>query len=363
MKIAFVSDVIYPWIKGGAELRYFEIAKRLAKKHEVHFFTQFYKGMPSREFEYKNIKVHCLNKAPNNLYSKGRRKIIPALLFTITLPFKLFKYRFDVIDSNEFPFLHNFIVFLFSKLKKSKFLITWFEVWREYWYKYLGVFGIFGYLSEFLITKLPDKFIAISEKTKKDLIIKWGVKRDKNTVITPGIDLKRIRKIRAKKDKNKIITVGRLIKEKNVNKIIEAMPKVLEKNPKAKLIIVGEGPEKKNLEALAKRLNIEKHVVFTGCINNHYEVIKEIKSSQVYVSQSEREGFGITIIEALACGTSVVISPNLSCFPYRRYCTIGANLPESILNSTFRGNGNIEEFDWSNIVKKIEKTYQISLGE
>lgn len=363
MKIAFISDVIYPWVKGGAELRYFEIARRLAKKHEVHFFTQFYTGMSSKEFEYENIKVHCLNKAPQNLYVNGRRKILPALLFTLTLPFKLFRYRFDVVDSNEFPFFHNFIVFLFSKLKKSKFFITWLEVWHEYWHKYLGALGVFGFLSEFLNTKLPDEFITISEKTRRDLIDKWSVRKDKTTMIIPGINLTRIKKIKAKKDKNKIITVGRLIKEKNVDKIIRVMPKILEKRPEAKLIIVGEGPEKKNLEYLTKRLNIEKNVVFTGFLDDHYDLIKEIKSSRVYVSQSEREGFGITIIEALACGTAVVIPHNLSYFSYASYCTVTTDLTSSILNSTFKNNENIEEFDWDNVTKKVEMVYQKSIGE
>jgi glycosyltransferase involved in cell wall biosynthesis len=112
-----------------------------------------------------------------------------------------------------------------------------------------------------------------------------------------------------KQDNNKILFVGRLVEEKNVNILLEAMHSLIQKYPKLKLFIVGDGPERCQLEALCKELSIEHAVEFIGAIN-HNQLPEIYSSSTIAVMTSKREGLGLVAIEAMGCGC-VVIAPSL----------------------------------------------------
>jgi len=71
-------------------------------------------------------------------------------------------------------------------------------------------------------------------------------------------------------------------------------------------ITIGDGSEKKNLEALTQKLNLEKNINFLYFLENHDDVYALMKSSKVFVLPSTREGFGIIVIEANACGITVI---------------------------------------------------------
>jgi glycosyltransferase involved in cell wall biosynthesis len=356
MKIAVVCDVIYPWVVGGGEKRYYEVFTRLAKKHDVHFYTMFYKGMPSREFEYNGIKVHCICDAPNNLYSGGRRKIFPAIKFSSYLYSQLMKEKFDLIESNEFPFFPCFTAKLVAKMQKIPLFITWHEVWGDYWYHYLGVVGFFGKLIEKLVSKLPEKIISVSSSTSNKLKKELEVNEDKIATINNGVDLEFIKKVDVKKEKNKVIFVGRLIPEKNVDLLLKNIPKNF------KLTIVGEGPEMKNLKELAKQL---KKVEFKGFIRDYKELIREIKSSSLFVLLSEREGFSISALEAIACKTPVLALKNSLPKEIENLCylTNKWDIRENLLKYTnSKPPNNIGKFDWNKTAESVEKLYMRTLS-
>ncbi len=107
-----------------------------------------------------------------------------------------------------------------------------------------------------------------------------------------------------------ILTAGRLISIKGINYLIQSMPQILQRFPKAKLVICGDGPEKGNLQRLAEALNISERILFTGYIS-HDEMIQYYKSADVFILPSieidgYKEGLGMVIIEAMACGTPVI---------------------------------------------------------
>ena len=291
MKIAVISDVIYPWVKGGGERRYYEVYKRLAQKHEVHWYTMFYKGMPSKNFVHEGMNVHCVCKAPENLYCKARRKILPAIKFSLAIIPALVRERFDVIDSNQFPYLHNFPVKLF---KKNRFIISWLEVWdKDYCREYCSPL-IFHVQNSVL--KLPDKIASISESTTRKIIL-LGVDEDKVVTIPLGINLV---KTKSKKVKNRILFVGRLIKEKNIGLVLQAVRILKDKNVRVEFIVQGEGPEKENLKKKAKKLGLNDRVVFKGFVKTYQDIAELMASSKVFVLPSEREGFGLALLEAMS---------------------------------------------------------------
>src|SRR5471030_2419059 len=107
IKIAFVYDAIYPYVKGGAERRYFEIGKCLSSKnYQVHLYgMKFWKGP---DVIYKDgLYLHGICKA-KPLYTKnGRRSIQQALYFGINC-LKLINEDFDIIDCCGFPYFSLF---------------------------------------------------------------------------------------------------------------------------------------------------------------------------------------------------------------------------------------------------------------
>lgn len=132
MKIAFVYDAVYPWIKGGAEKRIYELGRRLAKKHEVHVFgVKWWKG--NNIIENDGMVLHGVCSAME-LYVNGRRSISGAVIFSIKLLPYLIKEKFDVIDVSAFPYFPCFIGKLVSLLRRTPMIITWHEVWSSYWY-------------------------------------------------------------------------------------------------------------------------------------------------------------------------------------------------------------------------------------
>lgn len=107
-----------------------------------------------------------------------------------------------------------------------------------------------------------------------------------------------------------LVCVGRLSEEKGVVYLIQAIPEVLKTYPKATLLIIGEGPLKKHLEMLTKELSISNNVKFLGSLSKQ-EIAKYYASSDILISPSLYEGFGLVLAEALA-SQCFVISSELS---------------------------------------------------
>lgn len=307
MKIAFIYDAVYPFITGGAEKRVYELATRLAKRgHEVHWYGigWWWTQENKNDIELEGIKLHGVSK-PMDLYKGDKRSIKEAILFALKLFPKLMQEKFDIIDCQSFPYFSCFPAKIKSQLSKSSLCITWIEVWDDYWYEYIGKAGFFGKLLEKIVAYLTGNLIAISNKTKKDLN---AIGIHKNIKVIPvGIDMNYINKIKPSKKKSDVIFTGRLIKEKNVDLLLKAIKIVKEDINDIKCFIIGEGPERLNLENLAYELEIMNNIVFIDFLDKHSEMISLMKSSKILVLPSTREGFGIVVIEANACGLPVVV--------------------------------------------------------
>jgi len=313
MKIAFVYDAIYPWVKGGAEMRIHELGKRLsARGYEIHIFgIKWWEGEDT--IKYEGMNLHGVCKA-RSLYVNGRRSISEAFVFAVKLFPALRREKFDLIDVSVFPYFSCFTVKAISFLKKTPSVFTWHEVWGDYWYEYLGKNkGFFGLIIEKMVSKVSENNIAVSDWTRKRLETLTTPEK-KIAIIPNGIDLKRISDIEpeaswasagAKKKTYDVIFVGRLIKEKNVDVLIKALTLLKPTFPQIKCCVVGDGPEKNSLVELAKKMGVYENIEFAG-FQEYKALIGKIKASKVLVLPSSREGFGMVVIEAFACGVPVV---------------------------------------------------------
>jgi L-malate glycosyltransferase len=303
MKIAFVYDVIYPCVKGGVEKRIHELAIRLSDRgHDVHIIGMKYWEGPDC-IKKDGVTLHGICH-PQPLYADGRRTIREALTFgTYLIPF-LLREKFDIIDCQQFPYFPCFPVKIASVMKKKPFIITWHEVWGDYWYEYLGWVGVFGKTTEHLVAGLTTNTLAVSGTTAKKLK-HLGV-RDEIRIIPNGIDPVQIRSVSPSTESSDIIFVGRLIHEKHVDVLVRAFSVLLKESPDRTLLIVGDGPEREAIRSLLRDLAIEDRVLLKSFLDSHDEVISLMKSSHVFVIPSTREGFGIAALEALACGLPVI---------------------------------------------------------
>ena len=312
MKIAFVYDAVYPWVKGGAERRIYELGKRLsAKGHEVHIFgIKWWEGEDT--IEHEGMTLHGVCKAME-LYINGKRSISEALIFSVKLFSHLKREKMDLIDVSVFPYFPCFTTTIISILKKTPSVFTWHEVWGDYWYEYFGKIGFFGKVIEKSVSKISVKNIAVSDWTKKRLET-LQVPEEKISVIPNGIDLEMINGIESEggityagldRKIYDVIFVGRLIKEKNVDALVKAVVLLKVDFPDIRCCIVGEGPEKADLMELVKELKVCENFEFVG-FQEYSALIGKVKASKVLVLPSSREGFGMIVIEAFACGVPVV---------------------------------------------------------
>jgi glycosyltransferase involved in cell wall biosynthesis len=373
MKLAFVYDAVYPWVKGGAEKRIYELGKRLAAEgNEVHIFgVKWWDG--SEVIENEGMMLHGVCE-PLELYVNGRRSIVEAMIFSIKLLPHLFRERFDVIDTSAFPYFSCFTVKFISILRRTPMIITWHEVWEDYWYEYLGGWGFFGKLVEYLTSKLACVSIAVSPVTKKNLM-SLGVMSENIRIIPNGIDLKRIVNITSSPEECDILFAGRLIREKNVDVLLASLDHIRDVRPSVKCHILGDGPEKERLIGLAAGRGLLNNVSFFGFME-YEEVIARMKSSKILVLPSTREGFGIVVLEAFACGVPVITvkSPRNAAYKLVNEKT------GSVVNLDVRELGNAicilisdgalrekmaaftkdaaKEFDWDKIAQQLSCFYE-----
>lgn len=110
-------------------------------------------------------------------------------------------------------------------------------------------------------------------------------------------------------DHTLLLTLSRLSFEKNTQAIIEGLPKILEKFPEVRLMVVGDGPYKPGLEDLVEELGLESFVSFVGEVSAD-EVALYYHAADYFVSASTSETQGLTYTEAMASGTQMVVAGN-----------------------------------------------------
>ncbi|MGB9742847.1 MAG: glycosyltransferase family 4 protein [candidate division WOR-3 bacterium] len=169
------------------------------------------------------------------------------------------------------------------------------------------------YLAESLIPLAYRncRFAVLSESSLEDLV-RLGIPAQRISVVPPGTDFERYHPAPAVRREPVILHVGRLKKYKSTDHLLYAAQRLKAKNRDFQVVIVGTGDDRPRLEKLASRLGINDRVRFTGFVNES-EKIRWYQRSTVLVESSIKEGWGLIVMEANACGTPVVVarSPGL----------------------------------------------------
>lgn len=169
------------------------------------------------------------------------------------------------------------------------------------------------WLAERLMPLVYDDvpFEVISESTADDLVGR-GFDRERITVSYPGIDHSActphpdgLSKGRA--DEPMITYVGRLQRYKGVETVLRAVARLRDEGLSVRFVVAGKGQDRQRLEGLAADLGVQAQVDFAGYISEHAK-IGLLRSAWLNVYPSPKEGWGITNIEAAACGTPSLAS-------------------------------------------------------
>ena len=304
MKIAIVTDAIYPYNMGGKELRSHNLVAGIAADgYEVHVFTMNWWHGDRIRVE-NGVTYHALCRE-HPLYNDSRRSVAQAALFALAC-LRLLWHRFDLIEADQIPHLPVLPIWLVAKIRRTPFVITCHEFWgRQYWRSYLGPLGIVAAVLEKLTVRLPDHIVTPMSATALK-IVESGASPDKVTVVPNGVDHGAVTKAAAPAASFDVLFVGRLLAHKNVDLLIEAIALLRDKGIPMSCGIVGLGPEWDRLHDLTRRCGLVDHVTFLGNVPDQSEVFGLMKSASVFVLPSIREGYGMVVAEALCCGLPVI---------------------------------------------------------
>lgn len=371
-KIVFVSDAIYPYMKGGKEKRLHEITKRLAAMgHEVHIYTMhWWKEQQKTRIE-NGVYLHALCKQ-HELYHGNRRSIKEGIVFGLAC-FKLMRVPFDVLDVDHMPFFPIFSSWIVCALRGRRLYATWHEALsHQEWVRYMGHSGFIAAFIERLSTFLPYRITAASSQTK-DLLAMNHRRIKRVELVGSGIDTSLLNNIKSAEVECDILYAGRLVKDKNVNKLVDAVALIAKSHPEVRCIIIGSGFEKTHLCEQVKALGIGQNVTFLDPLPEAADVYAYMKAAKVFCSPSVREGFGIVSLEALGCGTPVV-TVNSAGNAARHLVHDGQNgsvvppeptaLAEAILYWISASQkpsitAELADCDWHNLAKKQAEVYML----
>ncbi len=304
MRIGFFTDGFLPQPNGVA-ISVFESAKELqARGHEVFIIAPKYPGYVDREANVIRLSSVKIIKQPET-------RLAPSLPDKYLR--RVLSMDFDIIHGHSGGPI-TLLGWEIARTRKIPFVVTYHTLWSRYTHYFFKGKIVTPRLME-RATKLfgnrVDYLIAPTARVEKELR-SYGVKKP-IAVVPSGIDTDRfkqegsglLRKKLGLRNQPILLFVGRLGREKSIDFIIKSFSQVHKKAASANLVLIGDGPERKKLASLAKRLGIAKNIHFVTHVKNE-EIHKAYHDATVFVFSSTTETQGLVVLEALSSGVPVV---------------------------------------------------------
>lgn len=296
MNICWFIDFFLPHYRGGGQVRLYEIGKRLVKKgHMLTVVTMRQKGAEQPEI-IDGIEVWHIGPVVNN---PPQRSLLDFLRFFFAIRTWLKTHSHDVVCAEGMSIIP---AYLYSP---APVIATVHDVsagGKDQWIRH----GLLSRIGEWLTLHLPCRKIITVSNAMRQAIIDKGVKAEKVVTVYNAVDGEALANIPAINiPKNTIIFIGRFVPHKHVNDLIAAFALVIKKIPNAKLLLIGSGPEEKELKHLTQDYNLKRQVTFETSAESN-TAIGMLKSAEVLALPSTREGFGIVLAEAGAVGVPVI---------------------------------------------------------
>ena len=294
MRIAIITRMFPPEWLGGTEIAAYDIAQHLAGRgHDVHVITSMDKGL--HQVTTKGwFHIHRL-KYPG----LGLLSTVP---FSVAAVVALHRINPSLVHV-QCPF-YGMAGYFYSKLAKKPYV-----VYFRGDDAYLPYSGTRFFLK--LIVRNAAKVIALTEHMRR--AVRKQYNRDA-LVIPNGVDVTKFAglsreatrtELKIKESEQVVIFVGSLIPVKGMKYLVEAMNIIKQECLKARLLVVGDGEERQNLEELTNKLNLVECVTFVGRVVNE-RVPEYLVVSDLFVLPSLSEGFPLVVLEAMAAGLPII---------------------------------------------------------
>jgi 1,2-diacylglycerol 3-alpha-glucosyltransferase len=221
----------------------------------------------------------------------------------------------DLIHSQH-PFVMGGLAAAFARDMKLPLVFTFHTRYDEYAQQYVPLVPkLAGMLTNEIVGRYLEKCttVVVPTPSVRDLIWEeYGSGVPAAVVPTPvdlsayhGLDPGRIRAELKLEDAEVLLYVGRLVGEKNLGFLLRAFARIAPRRPRARLLLVGDGTHKRDLENMARELKLAERVMFTGAIPLS-EVPHYAAAADLFVFSSLTDTQGLVLIEAMAAGTPVV---------------------------------------------------------
>jgi len=312
MNIGIFSDTYFPQLNGVATSIQTLAAALEQRGHQVYIFTpsdpRCYEG-------YDTLNVQRLPSIPVRFVRDYRAGYV----FSPFLAKKIIDLDLDIIHTQT-EFCLGALGRFISTTQGIPLVHTYHTMYEDYVH-YIGGGRIISkeMARDFssIYCNTATAVIAPTRKTEQ-LLKSYGVTKP-ISIIPTGIDTSHFHKNRFRSeeilelrnslgleaDTPVIISIGRIAKEKSIDVVIGALPRLIEKLPDLKMVIVGEGNEIENLGKFAESIGVGDHVMFTGG-KPREEIGKYYQLGNVFCSASVSETQGLTFAEAMAAGIPVV---------------------------------------------------------
>ena len=316
MRIGIFTDTYLPYVSGLVTSELMLKKSLEAMGHEVFVVTANLEN-----FKYindKENKVIYIPGVPIGIYDARLTGIYSTRAIN-----QIRKWKLDIIHSQT-EFGIGTFARMVSKQLRIPLVHTYHTMYEDYiYYITKGHFDktskrFVEYLTRFYCDKTVTELIVPSSKIYNIFMKKYQVNKKVN-IIGTGMDIERFFKTSFKKEdidnlkkkynikeKDFVIgTISRVAKEKSIDKIISTYKTILERISNSKLLIVGDGPDREDLQKLTKKLGLEKNVIFTlkvpiEEVQSYYQLI------DVFVTFSTTETQGLTVLEAMAASIPVL---------------------------------------------------------
>jgi len=286
------NDLKNPYA-GGAEVHLEELLRRLVLRgHQVTLFCSGWSGCEREEVVEGVRIVRRGNRYNFNL-------VAPLHLRRLT---RQSRYDLLIEDINKIPFYTP----LYLKMPRLVVIPHLFATTVFHEINFL--LGTYIYIAERPLVSVyrGSRFNVISESTADDIAAR-GIQRERLSIIHCGID----RSVYypdptvSKYERPTVLYLGRIKKYKSIQHVVLALKKVRARIPDARLMIVGTGDYLESLKKLTRSLDLVDAVEFPGFVSRQ-EKVERMRRAHVAVLPSLKEGWGLTNIEANACGTTVI---------------------------------------------------------
>lgn len=361
MKIAFFTDTYYPQTNGA--VKSIEIfSKQLRERgNEVHIFCP--DGVRRDKY------IHPISSSRLKNYPEYRIG-----LPTLKIIKEIEKINPDIVHVHS-PFTIGIVGVSVAKILKIPIFATYHTMLSEY-FEYAGSSRFKKEIADTYSKYFFDRVsvVIVPSKPIKNLFKRYKIKRPIKILPTP-LDIKILKNNKKANKKLTILHVGRICKEKRIEIILNAFEKI-NKKIDSKLIITSDGPDKKRLEKLCKKLKISKNVTFTGYVSDK-KLLNLYSKADIFVSASDTETQGLVILESMACGCPIIVRNALGFkdFVQNNKNGILFNTEEDLIKSIFlikkdknlrkrlikNGYETLKKFNISNYVKIMEDMYRESL--